>query len=370
MKTRKTLKNLSIIIPILVIIIFSLLNMKNASLIKDSYKSYFIKQLLWISIGFIIIIISRFLKIKNIMKYSFYFYIIGNIFLLLLIIFGKEVNGTKAWFNLIFFNFQPSEFMKIFLLLYLSRYVSEYQINKKSDEFKLIIKVMLITIIPSILTFLEPDTGAVIIYFIIAFMILFFSKVRKRWFIYLLLLIIICGSIFFYLYFQKKNLFIKIFGTRFFYRMDRLIDFKSQNGLQLENALISIGSSGLFGSGINKVTLYFPEAPTDFIFAMTLSNFGLVGGTVVIANYLLLNLSIILSLNKVDNSCNYLYITGFLGMFIFQQFQNIFMNIGLMPIVGITLPFLSYGGSSTLIYVLSLALVIKMINDSYKEKII
>lgn len=370
MKTKKILSYLEIFIPLIIILIYSLLNMKNAALIKDSYKVFFNRQLLFIGIGFILIFILQFIKPKWLFKYSRLFYVFSNILLLLLIIFGKEVNGAKAWFNLGFISFQPSELMKLSLILYLTKVISEFEIKNNMDEFKLILKVLLITFIPAIITFLEPDTGAVIIYFVIAFTMLFFSNIKKRWFIYLIILIIIFAFLFFYLYFYQKNIFIKYFGTHFFYRMDRLIDFKSQNGLQLENALISIGSSGLKGSGINKVMLYFPEAPTDFIFSLTLSNFGLIGGFIVLINYILLDLFLSFKIKENNYSYNNLFIAGFLGMFIFQQMQNILMNIGLLPIVGITLPFLSYGGSSTLVYFVCLGIILKLINISNHKDII
>lgn len=366
MKTQRIFKNIFIIVPIFIIMFYSLLNMKNAAIIKDIYKPFFNRQILWFIIGFSLIIILQFIKPKIILKYSLFYYIFGNILLLLLMFFGDEVNGAKAWFNLGIFNFQPSELMKLFLILYLAKIIGEYKIKNKKDEFKLILKVLFITIIPSFLTFLEPDTGAVIIYFVIAFMMLFLSKIKKQWFLYLFIILLILGGIFFYLYFREKDIFIKIFGTKFFYRMDRLIDFKKQSSLQLENALISIGSSGLFGSGINKVTLYFPEAPTDFIFAMSLSNFGIIGGLTLILSYAIVDLNILVAIKKIKNFSFGLAISGFIGMFIFQQFQNIFMNIGLLPIIGITLPFLSYGGSSTIIYFFCLGLVLKIINDNYK----
>ncbi len=366
MKANKLFKNVLIIIPLLILMFYSLLNMKNAAIIRDIYKNFFNRQLMWFIVGFLLIIILQFIKPQKIIKYSFIYYILGNVLLLFLIVFGKEVNGAKAWFNIGFLNFQPSEVMKIILILYLAKIISEFKINKRKDELKLIFKVLLITLIPALLTFLEPDTGAVIIYFVIAFIMLFLSKIKKQWFIYLFVFIFIIAILFFTLYFKEKDLFINIFGTKFFYRMDRLIDFKSQNGLQLENALISIGSSGLIGSGIHKVTLYFPEAPTDFIYAMSLSNFGLIGGLNIILLYLIIDLTILLSLKKINNISYGMFIVGFIGMFIFQQFQNIFMNLGLLPIIGITLPFLSYGGSSNLIYFLCIGITLKIINDSYK----
>lgn len=352
-------KLLLILIPIIILMIISFLNLKNAVLISDSYSGYLTKQMIWYGLSFLMIIILYVLNPYFLIKNSFYLYII-NVFLLLLVLFiGKEVNGAKAWFDLGVFAFQPSELMKITLLFYVTKTIGDNN-NKLSwkEEFLLLLKIIAILAVPSILTFMEPDTGAVIIYFSIVLMIIFFSKIRKWWIILGLFFIACFIAIFLFLYFQKQDIFIKLFGTSFFYRMDRLIDFKNQSGLQLENAIIASGSAGIIGHGMGRIALYFPEAPTDFAFALCLSNLGLRGGFGVLISFLILDVFLIIQLIKEKDKYFRIFLAGFLGMFIYQQFQNILMNIGLMPIVGITLPFVSYGGSSILIYFISFGFIL------------
>ena len=225
------------------------------------------------------------------------------------------------------------------------------------SNFKLLLKTFFIVLIPSILTFLEPDTGCVLFYIIIYIFMIFFKKINKWWYFSGGILILLIGGLFLSFYFFQQDLFIDIFGTSFFYRMDRVINFMNNSGYQLENALVGIGSGGLFGLGINNFHIYFPEAPTDFIFALILTNMGLIGGLIVLCVYLYLDILLINDIKRVNGYKKY-FIVGLLGIFLYQQFEHIMMNLGLVPITGITLPFLSYGGSSLISYFILIGIVL------------
>ena len=338
--------------------------MINAKYIMTDYENYYFKQITWFILGFILIIAISNFKSKYFFKLSSIFYLINVILLILVLFFGKEINNTKAWFDLKYLSYQPSETMKLALILFLSSIVSNTEIKKLKDEFILIIKVLIITLIPAILTFLEPDTGAVIIYIVIALIILFASTIKLRWFVIGLIIILLGLGSFIYLYLNYQDIFINIFGTSFFYRMDRILEIG--NGLQIENALTAIGSSGIFGTGIKTVAIYFPEAPTDFVFALTISNFGYLGGLIVILTFIFFFIVLLLQIKKQNKKENKLFIIAFLAMFIFQVAQNILMNLGITPIIGITLPFISYGGTSTLLYFLCIAIIISMMLEKKK----
>lgn len=308
---------------------------------------------------------------KFLYQNAWFFYIFGVISLVLVLFFGTEVNNAKCWFKIPFIGtLQPSEFMKIFLIILFSKLTNDfnYKYNNPSlsDEFKFLIKILILLLIPSILTFIEPDTGAVIMYFIITITILFIGGIKKRWFILTFGTLLILGSIFLGIYFINNDLFIKIFGTSFFYRMDRIINWSDSTGLQLTNSLTAIGSAGAIGHGINNTPIYFPELQTDFIFGVISSNIGFIGSVLVIILLLFFDISIINSANTCNNNEDKYAIGGIIGVLIFQQIYNISMTVGLVPIMGITLPFLSYGGSSLLSYMLLLGIIFNVSNESLR----
>ena len=244
---------------------------------------------------------------------------------------------------------------------------NDYDSPTVKEEFIFILKTLGIVLIPSVLTFLEPDTGSVIIYFIIYISMMFASGIRIGWFIMAISVVwVILGTTLF-LYFRQEDLFIKIFGTSIFYRLDRLFDWRAGSGLQLENAMAAIGSAGLFGHGFNKTPVYFPESATDFIFAVFASNFGLVGVILLLAIIIFFDVSIILlTRRKIVDTDKYV-LAGIIGMLLFQQIQNIGMTVGLLPITGITLPFISYGGSSLLSYMLLAGVLINISMEKAKS---
>ena len=359
---KKTL-NYKILIPIILFMIASILSIYSSqTLLSATYNTLYIKQIIWFLIGFLIIFIIKNINKEYLYKYSYVLYIIFNLLLLLVLFFGTESNGAKCWFSIpMIGSFQPSEFMKIILILVLSNELSKYEKLKKTfkNELLIIFKCFVITLIPCILIFLEPDTGLIFIYFIIMGVMLFIYGIRYRWFIITLGITLIFSSLFLLLFFKYQDIFINIFGSNFFYRIDRLLDWKNGAGMQLTNALAATGSAGLYGYGFKKTPIYFPEPHTDFIFSVFTSNFGFVFATVLI----LLILFFDLQLFKIASKCNFenkLIISGILAMLVFQQIQNIGMNIGLLPITGITLPFISYGGSSLISYMIMIGIILNI----------
>ena len=359
--TMKSNKQFIYILIIFFIISINSIYSFTSFLTKDTY-SLVLKQSSFYILGIIFILFMLKINPNVLLNYSLFIYSFNIILLILVLIIGSEVNGIKAWFSIpIIGTFQPSEFMKIGLILYLARVVDNKKLKNWKDEFILIIKVLIITLIPSIITFLEPDTGAVLIYFIIAFSMLFVSKIRFRWFSALFCVIFLSIAAVFYLYIVKTDFFIDIFGSNMFYRFDRIFDWRNSSGMQLENSLISIGSSGWFGKGINSILLYFPEGHTDFIFASYASIYGLVGMIILIITILWFDILIIKT--KTNASIYKYVIIGVIGAILYQQIQNISMTVGLMPITGITLPFISYGGSSLISYMILLGIVLNIRNN-------
>lgn len=363
---------LSILIPLLLFFIISIISIYSTKrLLSDEYQNLYLKQIIWYFIGIILAYSTMALGNKFLYNNAYIFYIVGILSLILVLFFGVEANNAKCWFKIPFLGtIQPSEFMKIFLIITLSRMITDFNDQYKNpdviEEFKFIIKVLILVFIPSILTFIEPDTGAVIMYLVITFIMLFIGGLRKRWFFLTIGTITIFLAIFFSIYYFKQDTFINIFGTSFFYRMDRITNWTNTDTLQLRNSLIAIGSSGISGHGINSTPIYFPEMQTDFIFSVFSSNTGLIGSISLIIIMIYFDLTLINYSQKTSNITDKYAIAGIIGVLVFQQIYNISMTIGLLPIMGITLPFISYGGSSLLSYMLLLGMIFNISNESLR----
>lgn len=362
----------TILIPIILFGIISVISIFcTKSMLAAEFQNYWIKQIMWYGIGFILAYIMMLFGNKFLYNNAWWFYILGVISLILVLIFGINVNNATCWFKIPFIGtLQPSEFMKIFLIIILSRLINEF--NEKyidptpKEEFFFLIKTVFLVAIPSALTFIEPDTGAVMIYLIITIVMLFIGGIRKRWFILAFLIIgtiLGTGTI---IYLKDQDLFIKIFGTSLFYRIDRITNWSVSSGMQLEHSLIAIGSAGILGHGFNKTPIYFPEMQTDFIFAVITSNFGLIGASILIAIIIFFDITLIHTITKTNNFTDKYAISGMVAVLIFQQIQNISMTIGLLPIMGITLPFISYGGSSLLSYMLLVGMIFNISNENLR----
>lgn len=359
----------TLLVLILILSIISLLSIHSASTyLSKTLGNLALKQFFWYLVGIVIIFFIFKFKLNFIMKISPYLYLLNVLLLLGLLFIAPEINGSKCWYVLDGVgSFQPSEFMKITLLLFevyiVNKFNKKYSNPTLFQEFRLLLLIGIVFLIPTILTFLEPDTGAIIVYFITTISILFISNIRARWFIIAGIIGCILITMFFYLYFYKQDTFIKVLGSDFFYRIDRVINWKSGSGMQLENSLAAIGSSGIIGHGFNKTPLYFPESGTDFIFTVFASNFGLLGSIILIFIIVLLDLHIINIGKDSKSTINRLIISGIIGILLYQQVQNISMTIGLMPITGITLPFISYGGSSLIAYMTLIGFVFYIYSD-------
>lgn len=344
----KHMKNkMMIIICIVIFMFFSLMN------IYVNTTSFLSKQIIFFVGGFTILLIFLKLKCQNLFRLTFLIYLILNALLLYLLLFGSVRNGSRAWLDLGFFSFQPSELMKIVLIILLAIIINMYD--------KYFFKSIIITLIPAVLTFLEPDTGNVIFYFVILLTALLSKTKNSLAYIRIFILGLICSVLFMFFYFTNESLFINIFGSSFYYRMDRLVAFANNSSYQLKNALIGIGSGGLVGHGL-KSAVYIPEAITDFAFSLLLTNTGFMGSLIYLSTNLLFNFTIIKIINNKVGVMKSVTLI-FLIMKVTQDSIHMLMNIGLFPITGITLPFISYGGSSLISYFIITGLILNSQGD-------
>lgn len=344
------------------------------------------KQILFYILGFIVILVIMYLGNDSLFDFAVIGYKIFMVMLIYLFLsmllhrfsghylpLASATNGAVSWIDIPLLNIQPSEFMKVILIIITGNVIKEHNEDKLEDSFEsdisLFLKVGKWAMPPMILTFLQPDTGICIIIAFSLLLMLACSGIRKEWIIYSLLFLMIAVGAFLIIFYTNKPLFTDLFGDN--YKMDRIYGwlevekYPNGSGYQLYSALLAIGSSGWFGHGLQSSIITITEPHTDFIFAIIGLSFGYIGCLVVVGLCVALDVRLGVIAMRTNNQVEKLMITGFLGMLIFQQVENIGMVIGLLPITGITLPLISYGGSSMLSYMIAFGIIM---NASLKAK--
>ncbi|MBT3826793.1 MAG: putative lipid II flippase FtsW [Nitrosomonadales bacterium] len=323
----------------------------------NSYH-YLMRQSIYILIGFILGYVAFLVPIYFWQKIAPILFIFGLILLVLVLIpgIGKEVNGSKRWISLIIINFQPSELVKLFTVMYASDYVL-----RKSKQMRTIVKGFLpmlgIIVLTGFLLLLEPDFGAFTVITIIAMGLLFLGGLTYKIFFSLLFF---APVIIYYL--------IKLEP----YRFERIIGFLDPwddplgNSYQLTHSLMAFGRGEFFGSGLGasvEKLQYLPEAHTDFILAVIGEEFGLLGVSIIIILFAFLVVRMFgIAKESIQNKKPFsaLMAQGIGLWFGIQGIINMGVNLGLFPTKGLTLPLLSYGGTGILMNMIAIAIVLKI----------
>lgn len=351
--------NKKLFITIIVLVIFGLFMVYSASNVVALYryndKTYFLKrQLIFAIIGIAIMILFIYIDIRKIYKATTYIYIVSLLLLILVLIpgIGQVRGGARSWIGIGSFSIQPSEFMKLSSILLISKYLTNnYKDLRRPLEF---LKILLLIVGCFGLIMLQPDFGTGIVLVISCVILLFNAGTPIKFFLILLGLGIL----------GLTGLIISAP-----YRLERITAFLDPwsdplgSGFQSIQSLFAIAPSGLFGLGYNNSMqkhFFLPEPQNDFIFAIICEELGLIGGCIVIGIFLYIVITAIKISLKVDDK--YLkFLSLGIGITIFTQvFINIGVVIGLLPVTGITLPVLSYGGSSLVLTLMFLGLLINI----------
>ncbi len=342
---------ISLLLPTIFLYAFGLFN------ILGIKKELFLTELIYVAFGFAVFFIVKaigrpFFKIN-----SYLFYWVFITLLLITYIIGLEAKGSQRWIDFYFFRLQASEIFKPFFILFFADFLSKkHTAVKQSVIFFL---SLLYFLLPAFVIFKQPDLGNAMVYVAMYLVMVLFSPLPKRYFLYMIgffLLLIPLGWLFLHDY-QK----------------DRILSFMNPaqdsqgNAYNMIQAMITVGSGMFLGKGLGLGTQarfsFLPENHTDFAFSSLVEQFGFIGGAVVIVCLLLIFLSQLRKLfyyfyRKDEDSVNsFLYIIGFFSYFLFQTIVNIGMNVGMFPIAGIALPFISYGGSAIVAIMIGLALL-------------
>jgi len=346
----------SIICVLIGIICIGLLSIYSAlynQIQNDPTHNLFFKQLLWLSVGLTVMFCSLLIDYQQLKRVSLWIYIIALLMLVAVLFVGKDVNGSKRWLEMGGFRFQPSEFMKVAIVIYLASYFSSQETYPYPDLKKLALPAVLV-MFPVFVILAQPDLGTGITIIAIGGTMVFIVGIRWRYILSGILLIIpLIYPVWEHVLkpYQKKRILILLRPD-----LDPL-----GAGYHIRQSKIAIGSGMLWGKGFLNGTqnkLHFlPEKHTDFIFSVWAEEWGFVGCFVLLALFALLILLSLRVARRSRDRYGALIVVGMTALLMWQVLINIGMVIGLLPVVGITLPFVSYGGSSLLTLCLAIGLI-------------
>jgi len=342
-----------LIISTILLVGIGLLSIYSSSIGKEDFSN-FNKQIIFFAVGIILVFLFSFFDWRFFRENT---YVILIIYLLCLVslgglfFFAPEIRGVKSWYKIGEFSVDPIEFMKIILIILLAKYFSTRHVEMY--QVRHIILSGFYVLVPAVLIFLQPNLGAVLILLFLWIGVLIVSGIKIRHF----LILVLCGLIVFMLSwgFLLKD-----------YQKERIISFiipidPLGAGWSQNQAEIAIGSGGLLGEGIGSGSQtqygFLPEPQTDFIFAAIAEETGLIGISVLFILFSVLIFRIIRIAISSRTNFPRLFATGFTILLISEIFIHIGMNLGILPIIGISLPLLSYGGSSLISTLIGLGIL-------------
>lgn len=355
---KRILKNIEwgILVCVIFLIIIGIIALYSAT--QETAKEELKKQLIWLAFSIPIMVFIIWIDYEVIAKISPIFY--GIILILLVaVLFTESVNGASSWFNIGGLSLQPSEFAKIFVILTFSLVITKIQ-ERGRDEIskpaKLFLSLLIIAV-PVLLIIKQPDYGTALAFLVATICILFAAGIKKRYiFGSILLVAIALPLLYFFILPEHAKTRIDVF-------LNPNLDPRGA-GYNVIQSKLAVGSGGLFGMGLlkgNQTQLgYLYPKTTDFIFSVIGEEMGFVATAgIVILYVILITKAIFIAKTAKDDLGSYIAI-GIAGIFLFHMVENIGMTIGLLPITGVPLPFVSYGGSSLLTNLILVALLLNI----------
>lgn len=334
------------------LIIIGLVILYSLSLaIEHTGPNNFIKQFIFAIVGLIIFWLIVFTDFRFFKSTAYWIYILTILLLLTVLIFGETFRGVKGWLSFGFFNFQPTELAKLAAILVLAQF---WQEARKPVRIRDLI-ISFVLIFPSIYLILrQPDLGSAALIIILWLAILFLIDKNKKHIFGLLLIIIVIASISWLFFLQD-------------YQKDRIITYFDPQkdplgrGYQITQSMVAVGSGQIlgrgFGLGPQSQLRFLPAADTDFIFAVLAEEFGFIGCLLLLGFYTVFLYRLIDISKRVYDNFSLVLVLGVTIYFFVQMVINISMSIGLLPVIGLPLPFISYGGSSLVISMMAVALI-------------
>ena len=330
----------ALFIPMCVVLLFSIVVLFSAG--NGSWQPFALSQLLKIFVGMGIFFIATFSNIKTWIKSAYSIYAIALILVILVTFIGDVGMGAQRWLSIGGINIQPSEFIKIALVLALARYFA-WQNSVELSQFKNYLVPVLMLLVPFVLICAQPDLGTGISLGLITIGMFYIVGANKKWFLIAGILGLLALPIIWY-------------GGMHDYQRARIITFINPEmdargaGYQINQAKIAFGSGGIVGkgymSGTQSQQSFLPEKQTDFIFTMLGEEFGFIGAFMLLAIYTFIVIMLFWAAKTCRNRFGQLVCFGFMLNFFIYYFINISMVLGILPTVGVPLPLMSFGGSS------------------------
>lgn len=347
--------DVTLIITVLLLCIYGIIMIRSATLSFGHDRNVKVQALSTL-LGFIGILILVLMDYQLIGKLYIPIYVV-SVLLLVLVLFlgiGEDQWGARSWLSIGGFSFQPAEISKVGVIIFLAKYIEKNK-NQINKPFTLL-KILIFAGIPIFLILMQPDLGTAVVFVFFVAVMLFTAGLDLRYFGYACLAGIVSLPI---IWLNLED-----------YQKDRIISFinpeadLSNTGYQAMQSKIAIGSGKIFGRGLFKGVQtqynYVPEKQTDFIFAVVGEELGFVGGIILIILYFILLYRLIKIAKNSSDTFGSMMIIGFTAMFFIHIWENIGMTIGLMPITGIPLPFMSYGGTFQLINLLCIGIALSV----------
>jgi rod shape determining protein RodA len=335
-------------------------NLSLGEVLSQLNLHYAFLQALWFVIGLILIFVILLIDYRSMADFSKILYIGIVGLMVVLLVAGKTTRGVAAWIDFGERGFQPAELCKIAVIIACSKYAATaVERDGSLKHFKDIALVCGIALVPVILAALQPDWGTAFVYICILVGILFASRISLKYVLTGLGLITVVAPIAYYFLMNDDQ------RSRIIVFLNPEAADSSAEAYQVTQSKLAIGSSGLTGKGLFKegslASLdYVPDRHTDFIFAVTVEAVGFIGGLILILLYFTLILRALYIATKARDKFGYLMVVGVVAMFTFHVIENIGMTMGVLPITGIPLPFMSYGGSSMLTNMIAFGIVLNV----------
>lgn len=371
----------NLVISLLLLGGISCLFVHSSSVNFEQYSSSFIiKQFLFYLIGLTIMFGISLLDIEQLKRIGWPFYFLIVALTAGLIVapesIARTINQAKSWYQIPFLgSLQPSEFLKFAFLIVVSKVIIVHQEKNVRPsylaDFWLLIKIGLIVLPPSLLVYRQPDTGMVMLYMAMILPMIFFSGIHRKLLVVFTAVPLVIISTIVVLYVSFNEFFTeKVLGALSGHQISRIYGWLqpyeyTDSSFQVRQGFMAIGSGEFVGKGYLHNNVYVPEKHTDFIFSTIAEELGFVGGAFVITLLFFVIYRIVLITVVARDPFMTLMGAGISSLLAFQITQNIGMTIGLLPVTGVTLPFLSYGGSSLLSNFMLIGIVM-IIHKSYK----